>query len=59
MNETNKFKDVCGDSLQVIKTEHGLYQFETYGTPELADWQVKEVIGQLQSMLNEKAKAKQ
>lgn len=56
MNETNKFKDVCGDSLQVIKTEHGSYHFATYGEPELSDWQVKEVIQQLQEMLNKGVK---
>ena len=54
MGDASKFRDVCGDTLRISKTKYGNYQFITFGEPELAEWQVKEVIQKLQEMLNEK-----
>lgn len=57
MNETNKFKDDSGDSIQAISV-FGNIRFYVSGWPDLNAEQVDELIKQL-TELNDEVKAKQ
>ena len=58
MNETNKFIDSCGDSIQAFINDDGLIQIATFGHPEPSPDQAIEFAKQLIELAQE-VKAKQ
>lgn len=53
MNETNKFKDDSGDSIQAVMTIDGSIIIHTNGEPKLDCNQVDEFIHQLAELSKE------